>query len=338
MTKRKDYIDTAKFWAIFLLFIEHSQLFANFTGYYKYLKIWICSCHMALFFITFGMVASNSRITSKKDAVSFVNKRYRGLMVPYFLWSFIYASSLNGKAFAGILYGTNPSLGYACTNSVFWFLPAMFCATILFQILVNIGYYFETKREIVFGIELMVCSAISLLLKSMRPNMGFVWGIDISFTGVVLMLIGLLLRPLIDKMYELEKSKILSLSLVCLLIGGLCAQFNTPDESWVSIMALAYYGKLYWGFIILAVISSLGIIGVSMLLEKCRLFTWLGRNSLLLMTLHFVILSRLVTLCQKYFGVLNMAVAILCATICMAICVPLVYLINKFAPVLKGKE
>ena len=54
MTKRKDYIDTAKFWAIFLLFIEHSQLFANFTGYYKYLKIWICSCHMALFFITFG--------------------------------------------------------------------------------------------------------------------------------------------------------------------------------------------------------------------------------------------------------------------------------------------
>lgn len=103
-------------------------------------------------------------------------------------------------------------------------------------------------------------------------------------------------------------------------------------------MALAYYGKSYWGFIILAIISIIGIIGLSILLEKCHLFAWLGRNSLLLMTLHFVILSRLVTLCQKYFSVLNMAVAILCATICMTICVPLVYLINKFAPVLKGEE
>lgn len=41
--------------------------------------------------------------------------------------------------------------------------------------------------------------------------------------------------------------------------------------------------------------------------------------------------------CEKFLGILNIATATLCAIVCMAICAPLVFLINKFAPALKGK-
>lgn len=293
---------------------------------------------MALFFLVFGLVATVNNLSGKKEAICFLEKRYRGLMVPYFLWSFIYASSLGSNAFIGILYGTNPSLGYAGTNQVLWFLPAMFCSAILFQILISVSYYFKSRRKfVVYIIEIVICSIVSLLLKHIRPNIGIIWGIDISFTGTVLMMIGMLLRPVVDKIYKLKKIKVLILSLICILVGGVFAQFNVPKESWVSIMAVAFYGKSYLLFVALAVISIIGILCVSILIEKCTLFAWLGENSLLLMALHYIILRALAIICEKYCHFTNMITAILCAMFCVIICIPLVYAINKFAPVLKGK-
>ena len=67
MKERKSYIDVAKFVAIFLLYVEHTGLFVNLSGRgYIALKIWICSFHMPLFFIVFGMVISTEAVARKK--------------------------------------------------------------------------------------------------------------------------------------------------------------------------------------------------------------------------------------------------------------------------------
>lgn len=337
--ERKKYIDIAKYIAIFMVMVEHTGLFADLGGAYTNLKIWICSCHMPAFFVLFGMVATADRTQGAEAFFCLVEKRFKSLIVPYFLWCMICASSLNGKLVLGSVYGTNPSLGYASTNMVLWFLPAMFCAAILFQICVNIlSCAPEGKRRICCVAELVFCGLTSLLLKQIRPQIGIPFGMDIAFTGTVFMLAGYLIRGGIDgKVYHLPKEWIFLVGVISLVAGFVLAQYNPPTEIWASTMALACYGKSYPLYIISAVVSSVGIICISMLLERVRLFSWFGENTMPIMALHSTLFPYTVPMITHRLGGYPIAASFVNAIVCSAMLLPIVFLIDKYAPVLKGK-
>ena len=56
------------------------------------------------------------------------------------------------------------------------------------------------------------------------------------------------------------------------------------------------------------------------------------------MALHYIILRALAIICEKYCHFANIITALLCASLCTVICIPLVWAINRFALVLKGKK
>lgn len=57
--KRIAYIDILKFLGIALLLFEHTGNWVQLGGIYNPIKVWICSFHMPLFFIAYGMVVRN---------------------------------------------------------------------------------------------------------------------------------------------------------------------------------------------------------------------------------------------------------------------------------------
>lgn len=332
--QRLEYIDIAKFLCIFLLFVEHTGNWTALSGRYNYIKIWICSFHMPAFFILYGMVASNHALEWKK----FIVKRIKSLVVPYIIWAMIYAPSITNNFLKGVLYGTNQSLGYAETNQVLWFLTAMFTATIIYQAILWINSYLNDKYHLVICVvEIVICVLLSLVIKETNTNIwGSLWNIDIAFTGTAFILLGSKLRSVCTFIKEKSKGTIVFLGSFCVILGFFLAQLDQPKEFWVTIMALGYYGKYYILFMAIAVLNTVGICCWSMLLEKITVLAWLGEGSLFLMAIHYIIFPYTVTLCTR-MTTHNIAIAINNAGICTLISIPLLAMINKYIPVLKGK-
>lgn len=122
---RKDYVDVAKGVGIFFCLMGHVCDRHGILGPINY---FITCFNMPLFFITFGMVAFKEPLP---DCKTMLSKRIRGLMVPYFLWAFIWCSYFGPWTWLYILYGSNYAIGAGASNSMLWFLPTMFASSIL---------------------------------------------------------------------------------------------------------------------------------------------------------------------------------------------------------------
>lgn len=337
--KRIAYIDIAKFFGIFLLLFEHTGNSIQLEGIYTNIKVWICSFHMPLFFIVYGMVVSSK---NWKVGIRYIDKKIKTLLVPYIIWCMIYSVGYGTNFFYGVLYGTNPSLGYAQTNMVLWFLPVMFLSTIIFQCLIELnGRVFEGKRAFLL-IEMIGCMLGSLMLKKITTTYGIVFGFDIALSGVSFIILGQFMRNFVDWMHE-KKTVYIVIAMLMVIVAGFCgAQMNPPENCWVTIMALGWYGRNYIMFIIVACLNTLGIVLFSMLFEKIKLFEWLGKRTLVIMAVHYILFVYTIGWTVNYFAPIvvwgkNVFLPLFNSVICIAICIPILLLVDHYAPILKGK-
>ena len=305
------------------------------VGSFSYLKIWICSFHMPLFFIIYGMVVSPKYLNGFKEWKSFFYKKVKSLLIPYLIWGMIYTHSIDTNFFKGMAYATNPSLGYAQTNQVLWFLPVMFISTILHQIIMQ----FKNKNSngwVMFIVFAVICGFLSLILKNIRGDWGIFWGIDIALTGEIFILIGYLLKHPMEILYQKKRTVIVIVLVACICVGTYLAQTNPPTECWVTIMALAYYGKSYILFLFTAVLNTIGICCLAILLEKVTILVWMGEGSLFLMAVHYIIFPYTISLStQLVYN--SIGIALLNAVLCTIVCIPALFFINYYIPILKGK-
>lgn len=338
--ERITYIDTAKFFGIFFLLIEHTANWTELSGRYLYVKKWICSFHMPLFFIVLGLVISQNRIDNVKGWVRLLDKRVRALMIPYIIWCFIYASSFGNNFFRGILYGTNPSLGEAGTNQVLWFLPVMFISMILYQICIDINYILCKQKNVTWNVycllEATILAILSMMLKATRGSRGWIWGIDIACMGCAFILYGVLLKKLLNKLVTNKWFAFVALC-VFLLIGVIIALNNAPDEYWITIMALAMYGHNIFLFIIGALCNTSALVLFSSFLSKIRILSWLGENSLFIMACHYIVFPYTVKWSVTLLAGHNIMIAFMNAMMTILICTPIIYIVKKYAPILVGK-
>lgn len=335
---RISYVDIVKFIGIFLLLIEHSGNWITLDGSYNNLKIWICSFHMPLFFIVSGLVISDKPVKTVKEFANILDKRIKNLIIPYIIWCLIYQNGLNPDFYLGVLYGTNTSLGMAQTNQVLWFLPAMFVSMIMFQLVVNINGIIRIKKyiKVIMFIEAMVLSAISIFLKLYRGNLGMPWGIDIAFMGCSFIIFGFLLKEYIDRLFY-KKYLAFAVAGICLCVGYYIAIHNQPDEIWVSIMALGMYGHNWILYIVGAICNTVVMIIISNALGKINFFAWLGRNSMTIMVVHYILFPYTVNWAVKLLNGYDILIAICNAVFTVILCIPITILIEHYAPILKGK-
>lgn len=338
--QRIEYIDCAKFIGIFLLLVEHAGNWSDLSGGGdSTLKLWICSFHMPLFFIVYGMVSSYKGLKSWNDWKKYSLHQIKVLVVPYVLWAMIYANGFEAKFFLGVGYGSNPSLSYANTNAVLWFLPAMFMSTLFYQFVLN---FLNDKTNRAAYTRLCIWIIALIVLAQLCCKVGgirFPWGIDIALLGTVFMLVGHYgIRQVLSCSLQDAKRSFL-LFLLCSLVGVVLSYVNKPlDGPYpVTVMAIAEYGKNIVVFVLGAVASTTVILLVSSHI-KGRWISYLGQHTLVIMAVHYILFPYTLFLAKIVFGgISSILTALLNAVFVTALCVPISMLTDRFCPCLNGK-
>lgn len=343
LTERKqriEYIDCAKFICIFLLLVEHAGNWSDLSGGgYSALKLWICSFHMPLFFIVYGMVSSYKGLKSWNDWKKYGLHQIKALVVPYVLWAMIYANGFGAKFFLGVGYGSNPSLSYANTNAVLWFLPAMFISTLFYQFILN---SLESKSKSAVYTKLGIWILVLIVIARMCSKVGsirFPWGIDVALLGTVFMLVGHYgVQQVLSYCLQDQNKSILPL-LLCGFIGAVLSYMNKPLNGPypVTVMAIAEYGKNIVVFVLGAVTSTTAILLVSSHI-KGKWISYLGQHTLVIMAIHYILFPYTLFLAKLIFGnVSSILTALLNAVLVTILCVPISMLTDRFCSCLNGK-
>lgn len=351
--QRTPYIDILKYIGIFLLLFEHVGNWVELNGTYNYVKVWVCSFHMPLFFIAYGLAVPFNQKATLEFSIEKIKKRALHLLIPYILWSAIYAPEINYKYFLAAGYGTNRSLSWDGNNAVLWFLPAMFIAIVIDYFSMWGGYRLRRKLQlhskewnliiliIVECIIGLLGHKVSLLIPH---NLGIWFSIDIAFIGAAFINAGRILYYVLHKILQKTKKKtifVITAIGICIITFAI-ANVNQPKDSWVTIMAWGEYGNNFILFFVNACLSTFGMLLIAYCLNSIVAFASLGEDSLLIMAYHYILFPytiRITKLLCRDVSLLGYIVfPLLNAVIVLLLSFFINKLLNKFIPNLSGKN
>lgn len=332
---RLEFLDVAKGLGIILVVIGHVSI-------NNIINTWIYSFHMPLFFVISGYLnsCSKKKISNKK----YIIKKSKRLLVPYFIFSiisYIYwvviERSIRGiddvsiiKEFVNIFIAKGGSENYVF-NAVMWFLPCLFITEIIF--------YFINKKDNSKRIAMiLILSSVIGYLLSCYSHIRLPWCIDIMFTSVVFYGIG----------YYMSNNKSL---------------FNNSDSnrfkyslaimgSFLLVVFISYFNgrvdmnnNVFNNYFMFYIGALMGINFILLLSNKVKYnwITYLGRNSLIIMLVHEplkrIILKLIEMITKINMDTLrgNIFLIIICSCLIILLITPLIFIINKFLPIVIGK-
>jgi len=352
MKKRLDYFDVAKGIGVVLVLLGHLQgedIFC-YSPYILPMCEWIFSFHMPFFFIISGMLVCY-RNDIDKDMKVLATKRFKGIMVPYYWFSFFYMTVVVAAYFKKqILIGTvwlNIWYVLSCYGmNVLWFLPALFFGELLFIFLMK---KLDTKKAV---IVMIVQCAIALVLAALLRKGTY----DTTIKEGAHQFATMALRPFIvcsfiaigyfgyklieqlNAKSEGKKPVVEIAAAIVLLIIGFCLVWINHGVDFRSLVfknVASYYAC--------SVATSFGMILICKHIKPFRILKFWGVNSLIFMAVHG---SETVTYYATRLAMYtNQFLTTARGYICYAIIVTviLVYvsimilLINRFVPFIAGK-
>ncbi|MDO4188812.1 MAG: acyltransferase family protein [Lachnospiraceae bacterium] len=361
MKKRVEYFDVVKGIGAFLVLIGHLQgpEFFQYSPYIILMCQWIFSFHMVLFFVISGMLISYKNDIDK-DMKDIAKRRFKGIMVPYYWFSFFYMTVVFAAFFKKqILVGTVwLNLWYVFSTygmNVLWFLPALFFAELLFIFLMKkLG---TKKAVIVISIQAAIGFVIAYLLRQGTYDTTIKEGahelaiaVVRPFIACAFVAIGYFGYKLINRFFpqveQIDSNgesvrriniKELITGIVLMIIGAAFIFINTA----VDFRSMVF--KNVPAYFLCSLTSSFGLILICKNIKPFKLLKFWGVNSLIFMAVHG---SETVTYYATNIAMwanqyLTRARGYICYTI--TVCVILIYVgimiyvINKFVPFITGK-
>ena len=205
---------------------------------------------------------------------------------------------------AFVAYGSIQSLT-GVTSTHLWFLPCYFISVVLFNLLMILcrkrrgSFYLVIVLAMILSAYFNSDNAIAITLKDYRVFLtgngisgghvwyiGFPFALNVAFTGVGLMAIGVKIRKLLNLVF---RTRWLSLCLVFVsfIIGTISYHFNNGSQHLIA-MSLAQYGN--YGYFLLSAISlSITTILISRILDN-RLFAKYGKYTLSIYAFHLALM------------------------------------------------
>lgn len=338
--KRIDYLDIAKGLAIFLVVMGHVALVFD-TPFWR---LAIYAFHMPLFFLVSGTVAKCRGDFGGKGIAAFVGKNMMAIMVPYFLWAFIYLP-FRFESIPWVFYGSWAALDKIGTSTALWYLPCLFCARMEFAVLDWLAGKASVSRSWLFPVLAPVAFAVGFLLP--RPAIGYPWGLNTSFIALGFLILGYAIRDFLAANDRGTLGGQFAVFAVAIALF-FCGTWLRRDTLSLVGMFNFQYGDLFW-FFWNAFAGSAAVLALSSLLAKIpqdavggrfRTFlTWLGRNTIGIYLLHLPIVRFFVAPLMNDWGFprLHPFWAFVDAVIALAICCALMLLIARYVPILFGR-
>jgi fucose 4-O-acetylase-like acetyltransferase len=324
LNSRIKWIDELKGLAIFLVVYGH-----NFPFTEKY----IYSFHMPLFFIIAGI------FHPKKSAFTNVKKRFKGLIIPYLLWStilFVFwffigrkygaSSELNlsvYKNFLGVFYAQG-GRQYMDWGIPMWFLTTLFVCFLLFHLTQMIK-----NTEIKF-IVLITLPIIGFSLPYLF-EFKLLWSLDVAFVSILFYSIGYYLN---SNLLKLEKLN----SWVLILILGLIHIGTYNLNSKIDMYRSIYGNELF--FITNGILGSFFYILLIKKTPTLPFLSVLGKLTIpiLAMQIRAVTFIKLILMLSFGLTIFNFTEfqKITISIIQIILITPIALIINKYIPVLNG--
>jgi acyltransferase len=362
-TKRIRVIDVARFYAMALVFyghfIERIMLLKNPAAAAQYKFIY--SFHMMLFFVLAGYVVRESYVEFSFG--KYLKHRFMSRLLPFLFFTAIFM--VLPVFFSGELFRLQlPSVqGYltGLLNTAFgipmFCVPSWFILMLFGVELVHYGAFRFLKSnntKILIGAVAfyVVGYWLNLKLNIFNPLKGRVIGWNYLFiheaiTMYSFYLLGVYLRRKQFLMNKVSLKILVPTVVITFLIVMFTYNLNKGPFSFyvynAVVILFSSHGNFIW-FPITAVVGSFFILFLAKVTHSQRTIVWMGQNTLILMCLNgffyhyinFRVAKWVVTnLSGSFLTVLGVGCVMTVAS--LAVCLPLIYLLNKFVPQLVGK-
>ncbi len=365
--KRLDYLDMTKGLGMILVLLGHLQgdSIFTFSPYIQPLCVFIFSFHMPMFFIVSGILTAirNEEVRPFKDVAA---SRFRGIMIPYFWFSFFYmlvvvVALIKGEIAVQTLYLNIWYVFSLYGMNVLWFLPALYMGELLFIymrrkirddlpfvsiiVLSNAIVYFAAYFLGIANYRTPVAERIhELLIVLLRPVLvcGFVC---IGYYVHKLLkrrtrLGDFFNRPQLNAKGTINgKYRCAYIVLGLMLFGVVFAFFRINNG--IDFRSLAFRNVFF--FFVCALSGSFGMICFCKGLPRVGLFCYWGIGSLIFMVTHnsqtvLTFSLKLAMYANQYLtrarGYICYAIVVITIT---AYSTLMIYIIRRFFPFLIGK-
>lgn len=321
-------LDVLKGIGICLVVFAHLNLNEELIKFIHYFTI-------PLFFFVSGFVFK------PKNNFEFIRDKFKRILLPFYVFSTItfiiyYFTHFPdaGSAIKDFLIGTLLGIAsedYLSWNVALWFLPSLFFTNILFNILDD----FSNKNRDILAFALFL---ISLLILKERTWTFLPFHVGSALLMVPFFIFGSWLKKDYSKIVKILKRNnrlVLAISLLLTLVGISISSFNSGD----SDVRLHMIGDVFF-FYLGALITVIGLLIFARFI-KYKVLIWLGLNSLLIMCVHIQLMEVAFAFTQflpyhQAYGILLMSTLLM--TIIILLCVPFVFLFNRYFPIAVGMK
>ncbi len=325
LNKRIGWIDQLRGLSIFLVVYGH-----NFPIFEKY----IYTFHVPLFFIISGFFHPRTQDSNS------LKKRFKNIIIPYFLWSLMlflfwfflgrfYGESTKYslsvlKNFIGIFYAQG-GREYMDWGIPMWFLPSVFLTFFIF-------YYTRKIKQIFLQIlAISVLITIGFFLPFMFKT-HFLWSFDVALAALVFYSFGFFFKS-----FFINLNKKHSLFLI-IAFGVIHFTFFTLNSK-VDMYRSIYGNELL--FVINGISGSVFYLLFLKTFHQFKLFEFIGKSTIPILALHLRALTviKFVLLFVFGFSVFHFSELekFVISIFQILMVVPVIFLINKYIPILNGK-
>ena len=300
--KRCTTLDIAK--GIGMIFV----IFAH-VNYTPDILVLIYSFHMPLFFILSGVSFDRLKYPSFS---AYLARRWKNMILPYLLFSvisiayvilssvaFYYTSEFTMVEYIAAFLQIFLAQGSApVMNTPLWFIPCLFA--------VEIMYFFISKLKPYFVLPICIClSCFGWVLESGMlafDNTLLPWSLDSALFALSFYAIGNLASPYLKKAIAYIKDNKYKI-LICIGITALCVAAWLPLALMNGKISLGSK-ELNNGFLLYmtGILGTVGILAISILLEKVKFLNFLGTNTFCLMSVHYMVRRFMI---PKYYRMMG---------------------------------
>jgi len=338
-SSRISWIDNLRAFGILSIILVHTGRLDSGIDLY------VSALVMPLFFLISGFFVKES--IRQQKFIDFVKIKAQRLLIPYLsfgIFSYIMWFFIIGKIkkdalpinpivhfLTNIIYGVG-GWGWLDFNITLWFFPCLFVTELLFFFLIRL----PSRKTL--GVALFSLSVIGYFFFEVVDIEKFrlPFGIDIALTAVVFYGLGYLVKP-----YILNDSFKVWYQWPLLLLGTLAyIVFSNLNQQ--SAFIIGNFGKNYFYFYLAALSGILFWAQISRLIKPNKLFTEIGKNTLVIFPLHLLLFPFFTGVLVYVFKVPKSSiehsniVALAYTILSALILIPLAWGLNRYVPFLLG--